>query len=801
MMGQSAGAETVTTGGNTYEIQTLIDREVGPGIRYTRLRLPSYPLNVNMLRIDVTNPYNSIETTQANDKLYGTEALVKASARQSKPGHVAIGGANANFWCVSGQPPYSDILVGLTYNGNVRNGKIITELNMHSDQWNGGYKHTGILGITPDKKVFSGNNWTWQGSVTSTSTGAMPVFTVNKTVRDNELGIYNSYYGTRTFRCVNQYTGTDNKQHFETLTNVGTEVYLTIDEGQNWTCGGDITFTVKESKQNAGGGTIGSYDLAIVGRGTYAEQLNKLAAGDKVTLNYAFVNPQGQPVMMQNLVGGNAQVMVNGEMTKYATSEGYNSQVYPRTGYGCDADNKTLYIIVIDKATDPVYGTSAGCSTTVMCDIAKVYGCDDMTNFDAGGSAEMLLNGAIINKTTESSPRAVANGMIVYNTAPEDTKIARIEFNDPALKAPVYSSYEPQILGYNQYGTLVDDNVQGFELSCPETTGSCKGQVFTAGGTATKGTLTATYNGVSVTKDIEIMSAEVSLRVKPLLIDQFREYPVEATATVGQNTYSYDPASLSYTVGEEGVIAVDGNGVLRGLKDGKTTMSIAVGEYTDATDVTVETATSPTLNVMPGAFDAAQWKTSVTSVKNCKLTADGENGGFKVQYSISSTRGPKITMKPAENKALFSLPEKVRLVINPGTVTVKALTLNVLPANAERPVSIVYDKALTANTDNEVIFDLGEAGDINDLAFYPVSFNGLVAELGDKTGNYSFSVPALQAMYEKYKSGVEDIAADGEGQGRVEMFNLQGVSVDSENAVPGVYVRRQGNKVQKVVVK
>ena len=56
-------------------------------------------------------------------------------------------------------------------------------------------------------------------------------------------------------------------------------------------------------------------------------------------------------------------------------------------------------------------------------------------------------------------------------------------------------------------------------------------------------------------------------------------------------------------------------------------------------------------------------------------------------------------------------------------------------------------------------------------------------------------------MYEKYKSGVEDIAADGEGQGRVEMFNLQGMSVDSENAVPGVYVRRQGNKVQKVVVK
>ena len=184
-------AETVTLKGAEYQITTLQDRELGPGVRYTRIRIPEYPLNVNILRIDASNPYNSIETTQASDKLYGTEALVNAAKRQTSTGHVALAGANANFWCVNGQPPFSDELVGLTYNGNLRNGKIISETNMHADQWNGGYKHTGIVGITPEGSVHSGNYFSWAGYINSTATGELEIYTVNKTVRDNEVNIYN----------------------------------------------------------------------------------------------------------------------------------------------------------------------------------------------------------------------------------------------------------------------------------------------------------------------------------------------------------------------------------------------------------------------------------------------------------------------------------------------------------------------------------------------------------------------------------------------------------------------------------
>ncbi len=115
---------------------------------------------------------------------------------------------------------------------------------------------------------------------------------------------------------------------------------------------------------------------------------------------------------------GNAVVMRKGELTEHNYNEDYNSMVYSRTAYGCSEDGKTLYMIVIDKSTDPVYGKSAGCPTSVMCEIAKHFGCWNMSNFDAGGSAEMMIDYEIVNKTTEATPRPVANGWMVFSIAP-----------------------------------------------------------------------------------------------------------------------------------------------------------------------------------------------------------------------------------------------------------------------------------------------------------------------------------------------------------------------------------------------
>ncbi len=56
---------------------------------------------------------------------------------------------------------------------------------------------------------------------------------------------------------------------------------------------------------------------------------------------------------------------------------------------------------------------------------------------------------------------------------------------------------------------------------------------------------------------------------------------------------------------------------------------------------------------------------------------------------------------------------------------------------------------------------------------------------------------AFKVVITKTSDGVSDIAADDNAP--VEYYNLQGVRV--ENPAAGLYIRRQGSKVSKVIVK
>lgn len=54
-----------------------------------------------------------------------------------------------------------------------------------------------------------------------------------------------------------------------------------------------------------------------------------------------------------------------------------------------------------------------------------------------------------------------------------------------------------------------------------------------------------------------------------------------------------------------------------------------------------------------------------------------------------------------------------------------------------------------------------------------------------------------------YVSGIEDVITDGayDPSAPVEYYNLQGIRMNSENLTPGIYVRRQGSDVSKVMVR
>ena len=376
-----------------------------------------------------------------------------------------------------------------------------------------------MVGIDVDKKLWI-ESMSWKGYVSSGRWGAgqkHEIIQVNKYCRaSGEITLYNSFYGRdKKFQTIE--AAADN-QSATLVDNLACEVYLGLNEGQQWGVAKDFTATVKEVKSGGEAGTLGDYDLCLVGTASYRTALEQLQVGDVVTINYGWQSyANGEIPELENAIGGNAIVMLDGELTGRNDDEQYNSQVYSRSAYGMSEDGKTLYMLVIDKSTDPVYGISAGCNTSVMCQIMKQLGAWTVCNVDAGGSAQLMVQGDVVNTTTEGTPRAVANGWMVYSTAPETVEsdvVSRIEFLDPELNVPVYTTYTPVVLGYNVYGELIDENVEGVELSLDnDALGEIVGNSLQAGGEVATGNLTATYGNVKVTKPINVVNSEIAIRL------------------------------------------------------------------------------------------------------------------------------------------------------------------------------------------------------------------------------------------------------------------------------------------------
>ena len=98
-----ANAASFMIDGKEYSYDLITSKSVGPGVVYNRIRIPDFPLNINYMKVDLNNQYNSIETQQANEKTGTTEKLEGAYTRMQEAGKKPIGAQNGNFWTVAGQ--------------------------------------------------------------------------------------------------------------------------------------------------------------------------------------------------------------------------------------------------------------------------------------------------------------------------------------------------------------------------------------------------------------------------------------------------------------------------------------------------------------------------------------------------------------------------------------------------------------------------------------------------------------------------------------------------------------------------
>ena len=740
--------------GTTYQVDTLIHRQIGPGVMNTVVRLPQYPLNVYVLETDLNNPYNRVETTIANNTVGGTELLTKAYVRNRTATKRPFAACNANFWVVGGSgAPWNVYALGTPMGAVVRNDTTYVNTNTTADQWDGGPTRTGATAITHDKTVYNGR-FMWYGKVKGDKlNGELDFSNVNRRCLNNDLALWNAAY-SRTRAFEDDWVG-----HNERGDNQTDNYYLNFAQGENWAVSKDMRFVVAAIVKGADRQKLGDYDACLTATGNKKAALESLEVGDEIFISSSWMvnDPDREKVFIdvENMVEGNAYIMHNGELTGRNYDETYNSQVYSRTCYGSSADGKHLYMIVIDKATSNLYGASAGCPTAVACQILKGL-CPDVTeivNYDAGGSAEMMVHGAIINTTTEGTPRAVACGWMLEAVGEEDNVVASIAFADYKVKMPVYSSHRPRILGYNARGELVDTDVQGVTLSADPGLGVGEGPVFTAGGDAGTGVLEARLGDMTATVPVVLLAAQPAIMHKPVIVIDDRSYPVDVTATVDNVTYSYDPSKLTWSVDDPTVASIDG-GVLRGLKNGAARITCQIGTFTDEDSVHVEISDVP-YRLEP----LTEWTFHGSGVKNISL--DASTG--VVSFTLGSGRSPYLSL--LKELTLFGLPDRIGVDFS-CTLEVPSVVFDVRNASHSpfNYQTVEVPNGSDVNAVHSACVDLDQLGGASHVPTYPITLGEIEFDL--KKSSEKENTLTIHRIYAHYPVAetmlTGDVNADGE---------------------------------------
>jgi len=701
---------TIIIDNKTYSVDTLANYKVGPGSQYTSLRLKSTSrLDVFFLKVDASNPYISYKAVLGRDSIYGGEQPSAMAKRKSKEGAVYFAGTNGDFYSTTGYVGYP--VAGCMVESEV--AKIPTTARK-------------IIAFD-DNKIPTIGAMNYNGNVQS-GDSSWTINSVNHLREDNKLVLFNQHNGKVT------------------RTNAfGTEVLVQLLVGQSWGVNKTVRVKVIKTEINKGNMAIPKGYAVLSGHGTAATSLNALAVNDEIDITLNMVL-DGQTSSYTQVVGGdNRNAMLKDGVVETAQVWAEN---HPRTAIGYSQDLKTIIHCVVDGR-----GASAGVTTKQLAELMQSAGAYTAFNMDGGGSSSLYVKEfGQMNTPSDGVERAVANGIFAVSSAPTDITISEIKSYTRKIQLPRYGVFMPKFIGYNQYGALINKDLQGVVLSCtPEVGFIAADGRFVASGTQ-GGILTAKYNNVETQLQIELVtSAEIAFRLDSVLIDNRKDYSIQIQSQIGLNTMDVLPAALTWTASDATVCSFE-DGNLIGLKNGSTWVYGTLGDFKDTIKVTVEIPTSGSM--IADEFVVNNWLVESSSALNASFNTENLpvtwSHGAAVNYIYTATRAPYI--KFLQDLALYSLPDTIKVLVNIGDITLSKVILSLRANNSILSVTKEFT-TIPKNTDTQILIPTSSLFDSSDIAIYPVWFNYINFYLGSQTENQAYTL-AMKEIVLCYK-GVE----------------------------------------------
>ena len=717
----SVAAQTTTIiDNNTYTVDTLQHSKVGPGAYYTAIKFtgPTLTFRTFYLEADANQPNFEIRTELGRDSIIGTENISAHAERKTTETECYFAAVNGDFFETTGD-------VGTPINGSMHNGVPATAVT--------GSPHFIITGGTSPYASFLTASYTYKVN----GGESISLNRINGRIGTNELTVFNSTTG--------KYTHTP----------AGTaEIAIELLPGESWKINAPFKAKVVGTASTNGNHQIAEGQGVLSASGTMAHYVTDLKEGDELefTFTNTLNNYGGIAPDIRQMVGGNTIFLIDGQ-----TVEQGDFSRHPRTMLGYNKDRSKVIFAVVDGRS----AISSGATYYELADIMKWANADYGINIDGGGSSSLYLQKfGYMNQPSDGHERAVANGVYCVSKTPKDNNITEIRFKDWAMECPKYGIYTPVFYGYNQYGILIDTDVQDVTISCNPKLGEIinEGKTFYATGEGTYA-LTATYNGMTASIPVTVAESEnVSLRLSNVLIDNRREYPVEVNALVKEDLMPLNPVALSWASADTDIAEISESGVLKGVANGNTTVTGSVGDFTGTMNVTVEIPEADHMPVIRD-FNTDNW--SIAQTGGTDQTVSELENGFKLSYTGNNvSRGAYLSVNFGGIN-VWSLPESFHIRINPGNATVKKIAMNAENALGEKITSWAgIETELPKNQATDIYMDLNSWCDTDDIGIYPITINSFRLDMGAsaKGEEFEIQIPAFEACYTK-QGGITNAVA------------------------------------------
>lgn len=677
---------TISLNGVDFTIDTLSMYSAGPGTMFYELRMlkvtdESYRLDCWLMTVDTRDPYVSIEQVLGNGVVKGLERPSNMAKRSTTDTKIFFGGVNGDFYANSTP-------VGTT----IVNGEYALT------PWGagGGRRHGGV---DADKKGVTAFTHTYSMQLITPAHDTLPIHHANGSREANELVLYNHYLGSST--ATNAY---------------GTEVRIQLLDGEKWATTGVMKAKVLAKQENVGSMALDAASAVLSGHGTMATALSTLSEGDEITLNFE-LQLDGVPVNVAQMIGGdhyNTMILDSGVVS----TKDFWDELHPRTGYGVSQTRDTVLMLVVDGR-----GVSKGCTTKVLAEILKYYGAYSAVNWDGGGSSCMYVRPFDqVNRGSDGSERTVANGMFVVANLPQaDNTIASIKPYSPKYLMPRYAVISPQFLGYNQYGVLVDADVQGIQLSCDASLGEIlpDGRFLSSG--TQSGVLKATLGELTTEMEISMSPAPIHFRLESVLCGPSNPYKVEVQAIVNDKPIDLYAEALTWTSLNPTVATVNEVGLITGHTTGTTQVVGQIDDFRDTLSVRVEIP-ADSIIVWDDFRDFASWTVTGSTGFGPALTSVDNSSVVNLCFTFKAGRGGQ-NVQVKKDSVLYSCPEKLRIPMLTDAVVSEVIVM----LRANNSLENRHVKFQNIPTNEPYTIEVALADEFGtDAAIWPLHFEGIL---------------------------------------------------------------------------